>query len=128
VGYSTHIPQCAHTLSHAVHACISHASSMHACTVQPPDTKYSDGIVLQALHYFAEHNLFRAPPAAALVCPRELHKRVSAFMLRRTQEVLSKHLPPLAVHTMFCRPSALQVSGCEGGWAPPPPPPPPRAW
>lgn len=40
---------------------------------------------------------------------RELHKRVSSFMLRRTQEVLSKHLPPLAVHTMFCRPSALQV-------------------
>lgn len=41
---------------------------------------------------------------------RELHKRVSAYMLRRTQEVLSKHLPPLAVHTMFCKPSPLQVS------------------
>lgn len=34
---------------------------------------------------------------------------MSAYMLRRTQEVLSKHLPPLAVHTMFCKPSALQV-------------------
>lgn len=34
---------------------------------------------------------------------------MSAYMLRRTQEVLSKHLPPLAVHTMFCKLSALQV-------------------
>jgi SNF2 family DNA or RNA helicase len=30
-------------------------------------------------------------------------------MLRRTQEVMSKHLPPLSVHTLFCKPSALQV-------------------
>lgn len=35
---------------------------------------------------------------------------MSAYMLRRTQEVLSKHLPPLAVHTMFCRPTPLQAS------------------
>lgn len=40
----------------------------------------------------------------------ELHNRVSGFMLRRTQqETLSKHLPPLLVHTLFCQPSALQV-------------------
>lgn len=32
-------------------------------------------------------------------------------MLRRTQAVLSKHLPPLSVHTLFCRPAPLQV-GC----------------
>jgi len=51
----------------------------------------------------------RVHPLCCVVCCSELHKRVSAFMLRRTQEVLSKHLPPLAVHTMFCRPSPLQV-------------------
>lgn len=40
----------------------------------------------------------------------ELHRQTSTFMLRRTQAVLSKHLPPLTVHTIFCKPSPLQAS------------------
>ncbi|WIA33078.1 hypothetical protein OEZ86_006234 [Tetradesmus obliquus] len=44
----------------------------------------------------------------------ELQRQTATFILRRTQEVLSKHLPPLAVHTVFCQPSPLQVEVYRG--------------
>jgi SNF2 family DNA or RNA helicase len=47
--------------------------------------------------------------ALAAAC-RQLQSKVDGFVLRRTQHLLAKHLPPLAVHTVFCRPSQLQVS------------------
>lgn len=51
--------------------------------------------------------------AQHVVCVRrELQDKVSAFVLRRTQQILSKHLPPLSVFTIFCKPSKLQVSCC----------------
>lgn len=31
-------------------------------------------------------------------------------MLRRTQEILTRHLPPLSTFTLFVQPSELQVS------------------
>ncbi|KAG2448210.1 hypothetical protein HYH02_006795 [Chlamydomonas schloesseri] len=40
----------------------------------------------------------------------ELKAKVSAFILRRTQALLAKHLPPLASLTLFCRPTEQQVS------------------
>lgn len=40
----------------------------------------------------------------------ELHAAVGRFVLRRTQALLTRHLPPLAVYVVFCRPSPLQVS------------------
>lgn len=39
----------------------------------------------------------------------ELQQQVDGFLLRRTQAVLSKHLPPLAVYAVFCKPSPLQL-------------------
>ncbi|KXZ56939.1 hypothetical protein GPECTOR_1g847 [Gonium pectorale] len=39
----------------------------------------------------------------------ELQAKISAFVLRRTQALLAKHLPPLASLTLFCRPSEQQV-------------------
>jgi hypothetical protein len=34
-------------------------------------------------------------------------------MLRRTQAVLAKHLPPLQVVTLFCAPTPLQASNIQ---------------
>jgi len=39
-----------------------------------------------------------------LLLVRELQHETSLYTLRRTQEVLSKHLPPLDVHTIFASP------------------------
>lgn len=38
----------------------------------------------------------------------ELQKQVKDFILRRTRDLLSRHLPPLRVFTVLCRPSDLQ--------------------
>ncbi|KAG2487885.1 hypothetical protein HYH03_013467 [Edaphochlamys debaryana] len=40
----------------------------------------------------------------------DLQAKVAAFMLRRTQALLAKHLPPLASLTLFCRPSERQLA------------------
>lgn len=40
---------------------------------------------------------------------RELTKRVSQFVLRRTADINAKYLPPLALYVVFCRPSPLQL-------------------
>jgi len=42
-------------------------------------------------------------------CCRELGKRVSQFVLRRTSDINAKYLPPLALYVAFCRPSPLQL-------------------
>ncbi|KAG1662668.1 hypothetical protein FOA52_014594, partial [Chlamydomonas sp. UWO 241] len=39
---------------------------------------------------------------------RELGSKVQGLILRRTQEVLAKHLPPLHQCVVFCRPSDIQ--------------------
>ncbi|PNH03572.1 DNA repair and recombination protein RAD54B [Tetrabaena socialis] len=39
----------------------------------------------------------------------ELQLKVSAFILRRTQALLAKHLPPLTSVVLFCKPSELQL-------------------
>ena len=41
--------------------------------------------------------------------PRELGAHVASFVLRRTQDLLVKHLPPLSQWVVFCKPSAMQV-------------------
>ncbi|KAG2442443.1 hypothetical protein HXX76_002529 [Chlamydomonas incerta] len=41
---------------------------------------------------------------------RELQSKVSVYILRRTQALLAKHLPPLTSLTLFCRPTEQQVS------------------
>ena len=43
------------------------------------------------------------------VC-RELSRRVDSFVLRRTNEINARYLPPLTNYVVFCRPSDLQVS------------------
>jgi DNA repair and recombination protein RAD54B len=40
---------------------------------------------------------------------RELQAKVDAFVLRRTQQVLAKHLPPLQTFTLFVPPTEMQV-------------------
>ena len=42
-------------------------------------------------------------------CYRELARRVDSFVLRRTNELNAKYLPPLTNYVAFCRPSQLQV-------------------
>eukprot|EP00775_Hariotina_reticulata_P011378 gene11378-11527_t len=44
----------------------------------------------------------------------ELQRKVACYVLRRTQDVLRNHLPPLAMHTIFCKPSNLQVYVYKG--------------
>ncbi|XP_077873036.1 DNA repair and recombination protein RAD54B isoform X4 [Ictidomys tridecemlineatus] len=39
----------------------------------------------------------------------ELTYRTGLFILRRTQEVINKYLPPKIENVVFCRPSALQI-------------------
>ncbi|GLC51026.1 hypothetical protein PLESTB_000458000 [Pleodorina starrii] len=39
----------------------------------------------------------------------ELQSKVSVFILRRTQALLAKHLPPLTSLTLFCKPSDQQI-------------------
>ena len=39
----------------------------------------------------------------------ELQQQAGAFVLRRTQDVLARHLPPLSTFTVFVKPSELQV-------------------
>ena len=43
------------------------------------------------------------------VC-RELSRRMDSFVLRRTNEINARYLPPLTNYVVFCRPSDLQVS------------------
>jgi DNA repair and recombination protein RAD54B len=40
---------------------------------------------------------------------KELHKITQTFMLRRTQEVLEKFLPPKHDLVLFCAPTDLQI-------------------
>ncbi|GMH36127.1 hypothetical protein BSKO_03995 [Bryopsis sp. KO-2023] len=40
---------------------------------------------------------------------RALNDRIARFVLRRTSELNTKHLPPLSVFIAFCKPSDLQV-------------------
>lgn len=42
-------------------------------------------------------------------CAAELSHITSKFVLRRTQEVMSAHLPPKVENVIFCRPSSMQV-------------------
>ncbi|MEW5302035.1 MAG: hypothetical protein WDW36_004847 [Sanguina aurantia] len=39
----------------------------------------------------------------------ELQAKVGTFVLRRTQDLLTKHLPPLSVYVLFCSPSDTQI-------------------
>ncbi|EFJ40540.1 hypothetical protein VOLCADRAFT_99672 [Volvox carteri f. nagariensis] len=39
----------------------------------------------------------------------ELQSKVAVFILRRTQALLAKHLPPLTSLTLFCKPSDQQI-------------------
>lgn len=61
-------------------------------------------------------------PAAACTCPQpalptyispcpssELQQQAGAYVLRRTQDILTRHLPPLSTFTLFVQPSDLQV-------------------
>jgi DNA repair and recombination protein RAD54B len=45
-----------------------------------------------------------------LLC-RELGRKVSCFVLRRTADIIAKYLPPLTTYIVFCSPTALQVRG-----------------
>ena len=40
---------------------------------------------------------------------KQLAELTSQFVLRRTQEVMSAHLPPKVECVVFCKPSAVQV-------------------
>ncbi|KAL0049394.1 hypothetical protein WJX82_001168 [Trebouxia sp. C0006] len=40
---------------------------------------------------------------------KELSRRVDSFVLRRTNEINARYLPPLTNYVVFCRPSHLQV-------------------
>lgn len=40
---------------------------------------------------------------------RELNSKIGSFVLRRTQELLAKHLPPLNTYNVFCQLSSTQV-------------------
>ena len=42
---------------------------------------------------------------------REMASKVAPYLLRRTADILTKHLPPLTQLVVFCRPSVIQV-GC----------------
>jgi len=42
-------------------------------------------------------------------CAKQLADLTSQFVLRRTQEVMSAHLPPKVESVIFCKPSSLQV-------------------
>lgn len=51
---------------------------------------------------------------------RELSRKVSSFVLRRTQAILQQHLPPLSTLILFCRPTAIQARApraCVALWA-----------
>lgn len=40
---------------------------------------------------------------------REMASKVAPYILRRTADILTKHLPPLTQLVVFCRPSVVQV-------------------
>ena len=58
----------------------------------------------------ARHTLGDMRLALLLPC-REMASKVAPYLLRRTADILTKHLPPLTQLVVFCRPSAIQV-GC----------------
>ncbi|KAF8343917.1 DNA repair protein, SNF2 family [Cantharellus anzutake] len=51
-----------------------------------------------------------ADKTASIERMRELNELVTKFIIRRTNDLLSKYLPVKYEHVIFCRPSALQVS------------------
>lgn len=55
---------------------------------------------------------FQPPTRVAWLSPTphsELQSKVSVFILRRTQALLAKHLPPLTSLTLFCKPTDKQI-------------------
>lgn len=54
-------------------------------------------------------------PWPLLALARELQQQAGAFVLRRTQDILTRHLPPLSTFTLFVQPSDLQVAALRGG-------------
>ena len=45
---------------------------------------------------------------------KEMADKVAPYMLRRTSDILNKHLPPLSQLVVFCRPSETQVVASAG--------------
>ncbi len=47
-----------------------------------------------------------------VLCYSELARQANLVMLRRTQAILTRHLPPLVNYCLFCAPTQTQV--CKG--------------
>lgn len=55
-----------------------------------------------------------SPPLPHPLSTSELQQQAGGFVLRRTQDLLARHLPPLRTFTLFVRPSELQVRTFQG--------------
>ena len=73
--------------------CLPAGTGLHAMSQFLPETHAHDRLLQRVLHLL-----------------RELSRRVDSFVLRRTNEINARYLPPLTNCVVFCRPSHLQVT------------------